>query len=135
MSTVSISNLKWIWLRMKVSEWLESTHRFEYSFLICGTYPAFGRRRKRQLSAYYMKDPDGMLYTYIIGNYNPSFRIVVCANFIHKCRDLQFKVVSERVVPKLRKYVKLWYCNGNCVRSKCVHSWHHWGENYFYLST
>ena len=44
-------------------------------------------------------------YTYIIGHYNPSVRIVdivphatyvVCINFIHKWRDLQFKVDSER---------------------------------------
>ena len=44
-------------------------------------------------------------YTYIIGHYNPSIRIidlvshttyVVCINFIHKWRDLQFKVNSER---------------------------------------
>ena len=43
--------------------------------------------------------------TYIIGHYNPSVRIidlvshttnVVCVNFIHKWRDLQFKVDSER---------------------------------------
>ena len=46
-----------------------------------------------------------LLYTYIIGHYNPSVRIihlvshstyVVCVNFIHKWRDLQFKVNSER---------------------------------------
>ena len=44
-------------------------------------------------------------HTYIIGNYNLSVRIidlvphtiyVGCVNFIHKWRDLQFKVVSER---------------------------------------
>ena len=43
--------------------------------------------------------------TYIIGHYNPSVWIidlvshttyVVCVNFIHKWRDLQFKVDSER---------------------------------------
>ena len=43
--------------------------------------------------------------TYIIGHYNPSVRIidlvfhttyVVCVNFIHKWRDLQFKVDSKR---------------------------------------
>ena len=43
--------------------------------------------------------------TYIIGHYNPSVRIidlvshttyVVSVNFIHKWRDLQFKVDSER---------------------------------------
>ena len=41
------------------------------------------------------------MHAYIIGHYNPSVRIidlvshttyVVCFNFIHKCRDLQFKV-------------------------------------------
>ena len=45
-------------------------------------------------------------YTYIIGHYNPSVRIidlvshttyVVCVNFTHKWRDLQFKVDSERL--------------------------------------
>ena len=47
--------------------------------------------------------------TYIIGQYNPSVRIidlvshttyVVCVNFIHKRRDrdLQFKVDSERQI-------------------------------------
>ena len=43
----------------------------------------------------------------IIGHNNPTFRIidlvshttyVVCVNFIHKCRDLQFKVDSERQI-------------------------------------
>ena len=46
-------------------------------------------------------------HTYIIGHYNPSVRIiylvshttyVVCVNFIHKWRDLQFKVDSERQI-------------------------------------
>ena len=41
------------------------------------------------------------IHTYIIGHYNPSVRIIdlvshttfiVCVNFIHKWRDLQFKV-------------------------------------------
>ena len=45
--------------------------------------------------------------TYIMANYNPSVRIidlvshtayVVCVNFIHKWRDLQFKVHSERQI-------------------------------------
>ena len=45
--------------------------------------------------------------TYIIGHYNPSLRIVdlvsntiyvVCVNFIHKWRNLQFKVDSERQI-------------------------------------
>ena len=48
-----------------------------------------------------------MQVTYIIGHYNPSVRIidlvsqstyVVCFNFIHKWRDLQFKVDSERQI-------------------------------------
>ena len=43
-------------------------------------------------------------YTYLIGHYNPSVRIidvvshttyVLCVNFIHKWRDLQCKVDSE----------------------------------------
>ena len=46
-------------------------------------------------------------YTYIIGQYNPSVRItdlvshttyIVCVNFIHKLRDLQFKVDPERQI-------------------------------------
>ena len=48
-----------------------------------------------------------MQHTYIIGQYNPLVRIidlvshttyVVCVNFIHKWRDLQFKVDSERQI-------------------------------------
>ena len=48
-----------------------------------------------------------LLHTYIIGHYNPSVRIidlvshttyVVCFNFIHKWRDLKFKVDSERQI-------------------------------------
>ena len=51
-------------------------------------------------------------YTYIIGHYNPSVRIidlishttyVVCVNFIHMWRDLQFKVNSEQQI-FLRKF-------------------------------
>ena len=47
------------------------------------------------------------VHTYIIGHYNPSVRIidlvshatyVVCVNFIHQWRDLQFKVDSERQI-------------------------------------
>ena len=47
------------------------------------------------------------IHTYIIGHYNPSVGIidlvshttyVVCINFIHKWRDLQFKVDSERQI-------------------------------------
>ena len=47
------------------------------------------------------------LHTYIIGHYNPSVRIIdlvshttygVCVNFIHKWRDLQFNVDSERQI-------------------------------------
>ena len=46
-------------------------------------------------------------HTYIISHYNPSVRIIdlvshaayiVCVNFIHKWRDLQFKVDSERQI-------------------------------------
>ena len=45
--------------------------------------------------------------TYVIGYYNPSVRIidlvshatyVACIKFIHKWRDLQFKVLSERQI-------------------------------------
>ena len=47
------------------------------------------------------------IHTNIIGHYNPSIRIidlffhttyVVCVNFIHKWRDLQFKVDSKRQI-------------------------------------
>ena len=47
------------------------------------------------------------IHTYIIGHYNPLARIidlvshttyVVCVNFIHKWRGLQFKVDSERQI-------------------------------------
>ena len=47
----------------------------------------------------------GWKNTYIIGHYNPSFRIIdlfshttyiMCVNFIHKWRNLQTKVDSER---------------------------------------
>ena len=46
-------------------------------------------------------------HTYIFGRYNPSVRVidlvshtdyVVCVNFIHKWRELQFKVDTERQV-------------------------------------
>ena len=52
-----------------------------------------------------LKQKKHLEYTYIIGHYNRSVRIidlvspttyVVCVNFIHKWRDLQFKVDSER---------------------------------------
>ena len=47
------------------------------------------------------------IHTYKFGHYNPTVRIinlvfytayVVCVNFIHKWRDLQFKVDSERPI-------------------------------------
>ena len=47
------------------------------------------------------------IHTYIIGHYNPLDRFIdqdshsiyfVCVNFIHKWRDLQFKVDSERQI-------------------------------------
>ena len=47
------------------------------------------------------------IHTYIIGHYNPSVRIidlvshttyVVCVNFVHKWRHLQFKVDFERQI-------------------------------------
>ena len=49
----------------------------------------------------------GVIHTYIIGHYNPSVRIIdlvshttyaVCVNFIHKWRDLEFKVDSEQQI-------------------------------------
>ena len=55
-----------------------------------------------QISFFYLKVQ--YIHTYIIGHYNPSVRIidlvshttsVVCVNFIHKWRDLQFKVDSD----------------------------------------
>ena len=54
-----------------------------------------------------LRQLDVLLVLYIIGHYNPSVRIidlvshttyVVCVNFIHKWRDLQFKVDSERQI-------------------------------------
>ena len=48
-----------------------------------------------------------LLLHYTIGHYNPSVRIIdlvshttydVCVNFIHKWRDLHFKVDSERQI-------------------------------------
>ena len=48
-----------------------------------------------------------VINTYIIGHYNPSGRIIdlishtiyiVCVNIIHKWRDLQFKVDTERQI-------------------------------------
>ena len=59
-----------------------------------------------------------MVHTYIIGHYNPSVRIidlgshttyVVCVNFIHEWRDLQFKVDSERVINEERSNKISWY--------------------------
>ena len=47
------------------------------------------------------------LHIYIIGDYNPSVRIIdlvshityiLCVNFIHKWRDLQFKADTERQI-------------------------------------
>ena len=47
------------------------------------------------------------IHTHIVGHYNPSVRIidlvfhttyVVCVNFIHKRRDLKFKIDSERQI-------------------------------------
>ena len=44
------------------------------------------------------------IHTYVIGHYNPSVRIIdlvsldVCVNFIHKWRDVQFKIDSERQI-------------------------------------
>ena len=63
---------------------------------------------------YYMKNQILLLctHTHIIGHYNPSVRIidlvshttyVVCVNFMHKWRDLQFKVDPERQI-FLRKF-------------------------------
>ena len=60
----------------------------------------FGKKKKKSSFWSY-------IYTYIIGHYNPSVRIidlvskttnVVCINFIHKWWDLQFKVDSERKI-------------------------------------
>ena len=53
---------------------------------------------------FFMLLTDNELHIYIIGRYNPSVRIdvvshttyVVCINFIHKWRDLQFKIDSEQ---------------------------------------
>ena len=67
---------------------------------------SFGKEkffRKSYITGY----PFTYIYTYIIKHYNPSVRIidpvshtnyVVCVNFIHKWRDLQFKVDSEQQI-------------------------------------
>ena len=56
---------------------------------------------------FFFETQSNALHTYIIGHYNPSVKIidlvshityVVCVNFIHKRRDLQFKVDSERQI-------------------------------------
>ena len=60
-----------------------------------------------QFCAFLMNCSARSEHSYIIGYYNPSVRIidlvshttyVVCVNFIHKWRDLQFKVDSERQI-------------------------------------
>ena len=77
----------------------------------------YGKCFKRKTTEYFLKflflfestilsvNNGKYIHTYIIGHYNPSVRItglvshttyVVCVNFIHKWRDLQFKVDSER---------------------------------------
>ena len=47
------------------------------------------------------------IHTYIIGHFNPSIRIidlasqttyVACVNFLHKLREIQFKVDSKRQI-------------------------------------
>ena len=47
------------------------------------------------------------LHTYVIGHYNLSVRIIdlvshtnyiVCVNFIHECRGLQFKIHFQRQI-------------------------------------
>ena len=59
---------------------------------------------KIHTNKYVEHDPTS-IHTYIIGHYNPSVRIidlashttyVVCVHFMHKWRDLQFKVHFER---------------------------------------
>ena len=56
-----------------------------------------------------------LTFTYIIGHYNPSVTIidlvshtiyVVCVNFIHKWRDLQFKVFSWQFYLLLRVFAR-----------------------------
>ena len=51
--------------------------------------------------------PEGEIHTYTIGHYNPSVRVIdlvshtsyaACVRFIHKWRDLQFKIDSERQI-------------------------------------
>ena len=66
------------------------------------------------------------LFEYIIGHYNPSVRIidlvshttyVVCVNFIHKWRDLQFKIDYER-----QSFWKTFHGNFICSQSFCPKS-------------
>ena len=65
-------------------------------------------------------------FTYIIGHYNPSVRImdlvsyttyVVCVNFIHKWRDLQFKVDSERQFFLEKLFMAFNYSQSFCQKS------------------
>ena len=74
--------------------------RFPRETLVCDTTSSTWW--KLLSSSYIIK-----IHTYIIGHYNPSGRIidlvshttyVVCVNFIHKWRDQQFKVDSERQI-------------------------------------
>ena len=72
------------------------------------TLPAFARVAINYAEYIYLRElMDRNINTYIIGHYNPSVRIidlvshttyVKCVNFIHKWRDLQFKVDSERQI-------------------------------------
>ena len=72
-----------------------------------------GRNRKVHLFSYRWHSENrncahtNNIHTYIIGHCSPAVRIidlvshtayVVCVNFIHKWRDLQFKVESERQI-------------------------------------
>ena len=67
-----------------------------FFFLMTQNFSIFGKKSEMRI-----------INTYIIGYYNTSVRItdlvsyityVVCANFIHKWRDLQIKVYSERQI-------------------------------------
>ena len=66
------------------------------------------------------------MHTYTIAHYNPSVRIidqvslttyVVCINFIHKWRDLQFKVDSERQIFWEIFHVNFIYSQSFCQKS------------------
>ena len=93
---------------------------------IIGTCAVFMQLKRKHLTVHQLIDWELHTYIYIIGHYNPSVRIidlvshttcVVCVNSIHKWRDLQFKVDSERqLFEKLFRAI-LFYSQSFCQKS------------------